>query len=167
MVRFVPKSCLFDFFLLTFFLSYREIDTVQCKNPVIVTEKYVWGDLQGVWANYLMLACYYPQGKQQFKSCLFDFFLLRFFQSYREIDTVQCKKKTVFVTEKYVWGDLRGVWAPYLMLALRWNALRQRMAEEESGAWGCVDNGDVIVRLTGQQTNHATSKLFTLWVVAC
>ena len=21
----------------------------------------------------------------------------------------------------------------------RWNALRQRMAEEESGAWGCVD----------------------------
>ena len=43
----------------------------------------------------------------------------------------------------------------------------QRMAEEESGAWGCVDNGDNIVRLTGQQTNHAASKLFTLWVVAC
>ena len=41
----------------------------------------------------------------------------------------------------------------------RWNALRQRMAEEESGAWGSVDTRDVIVRLTGQQTNHATSKL--------
>ena len=50
---------------------------------------------------------------------------------------------------------------------LRRNALIQRMAEEESGAWGCVDTRDVIVRLTGQQTNHATSKLFTLWVVAC
>ena len=36
----------------------------------------------------------------------------------------------------------------------RWNALRQRMAEEESGAWGSVDTRDVIVRLTGQQTNH-------------
>ena len=34
MVVFVHKSCLFDFFL-----SYREIDTVQCKNPIIVTEK--------------------------------------------------------------------------------------------------------------------------------
>ena len=44
----------------------------------------------------------------------------------------------------------------------RWNALRQRMAEEESGAWGSVDTRDVIVRLTGQQTNHATSKLLTL-----
>src|SRR4029434_9951147 len=41
----------------------------------------------------------------------------------------------------------------------RRNALIQRMAEEESGAWGCVDTRDVIVRLTGQQTNHATSKL--------
>src|SRR4029434_3192691 len=40
----------------------------------------------------------------------------------------------------------------------RVNALRQRMAEEESGAWGSVDTRDVIVRLTGQQTNHATSK---------
>ena len=40
------------------------------------------------------------------------------------------------------------------------------MTEEESGAWGCVDNGDVIVRLTGQQTNHAASELFTLWVVS-
>src|SRR4029434_2336816 len=29
------------FFLLRFFLNYREIDTVQCKNPFIVTEKYV------------------------------------------------------------------------------------------------------------------------------
>src|SRR4029434_6328685 len=45
---------------------------------------------------------------------------------------------------------------------IRWNALRQRMAEEESGAWGSVDTRDVIVRLTGQQTNHATSKLLTL-----
>src|SRR4029434_7780529 len=44
----------------------------------------------------------------------------------------------------------------------RWNALRQQMAEEESGAWGSVDTRDVIVRLTGQQTNHATSKLLTL-----
>ena len=44
----------------------------------------------------------------------------------------------------------------------RWNALRQRMAEEESGAWGSVDTRDVIVRLTGHQTNHATSKLLTL-----
>ena len=35
MVVFVPKSCLFDFFF------YREIDTVQRKNPIIVTEKYV------------------------------------------------------------------------------------------------------------------------------
>ena len=43
MVVFVPKSCLFDFFLLRFFLSYQEIDTVQCKNPVTVTEKYVRG----------------------------------------------------------------------------------------------------------------------------
>src|SRR4029434_2884109 len=39
------------------------------------------------------------------------------------------------------------------------SALRQRMAEEESGAWGSVDTRDVIVRLTGQQTNHATSHL--------
>src|SRR4029434_2440849 len=38
MFVFVPKSCLFDFFLLRFFKSYREIDTVQCKNPFIVTE---------------------------------------------------------------------------------------------------------------------------------
>ena len=37
-------------------------------------------------------------------------------------------------------------------------ALRQRMAEEEAGAWGSVDTRDVIVRLTGQQTNHATCK---------
>ena len=44
----------------------------------------------------------------------------------------------------------------------RWNALRQRMAEEESGAWGSVHTKDVIVRLTGKQTNHATSKLLTL-----
>ena len=50
---------------------------------------------------------------------------------------------------------------------LRWNALRQRMAEEESGAWGSVDTRDVIVRLTGHQTNHATSKLLTLYAVAC
>ena len=64
MVVFVPKSCLFDFFLLRFFKSYREIDTVQCKNAFIVSEKYIWGDLRGVWASYLMLACYYPQGKQ-------------------------------------------------------------------------------------------------------
>src|SRR4029434_1879643 len=28
-------------FLVRFFKSYREIDTVQCKNPFIVTEKYV------------------------------------------------------------------------------------------------------------------------------
>src|SRR4029434_1485039 len=41
----------------------------------------------------------------------------------------------------------------------RWNALRQRMAEEESGAWGSHDTRDVIVRLTGQQTNHAASYL--------
>ena len=34
MVVFVPKSCLFDFFWLRFFLSYREIHTVQCKTPV-------------------------------------------------------------------------------------------------------------------------------------
>lgn len=33
------------------------------------------------------------------------------------------------------------------------------MAEEESGAWGSVDIRDVLVILTGQQTNHATSKL--------
>jgi len=46
MVVFVPKSCLFDFLLLIFLESYREIDTVQCKNPIIVTEKYVWEDLQ-------------------------------------------------------------------------------------------------------------------------
>ena len=39
MVVFVPKSGLFDFFLLIFLESYREIDTVQCKNPIIVTEK--------------------------------------------------------------------------------------------------------------------------------
>ena len=45
---------------------------------------------------------------------------------------------------------------------LRWNALIQRMTEESSDAWGCVDNEAVIVRLTGQQTNHATRKLFTL-----
>src|SRR4029434_3968766 len=37
------------------------------------------------------------------------------------------------------------------------------MAEEESGEWGSVDTRDVIVRLTGQQTNHATSKLLTLY----
>src|SRR4029434_9681695 len=48
MVVFVHKSCLFDFFLFRFFKSYREIDTVQCKNPFIVTEKYVRGDLRGV-----------------------------------------------------------------------------------------------------------------------
>ena len=36
--------------------------------------------------------------------------------------------------------------------------LIQWMSEEESGAWGSVDTRDVIVRLTGQQTNHATSK---------
>src|SRR4029434_10395738 len=36
---FVPKSCLFHFFLLILLESYREIDTVQCKNPIIVTEK--------------------------------------------------------------------------------------------------------------------------------
>ena len=41
----------------------------------------------------------------------------------------------------------------------RCKALIQQMAEEESGAWGCIDTRDVIVRLTGQQTNHATSKL--------
>src|SRR4029434_8974279 len=41
MVVFVPKSCLFDFFLLRFFLRYRRIDTGQFKNPFIVTEKYV------------------------------------------------------------------------------------------------------------------------------
>src|SRR4029434_5821585 len=41
LVVFVPKSCLFDFFLLRFFKSYREIDTVQCKNPLLVTEKYI------------------------------------------------------------------------------------------------------------------------------
>src|SRR4029434_2686081 len=29
------------------------------------------------------------------------------------------------------------------------------MAEGESGSQGCVDNRDVIVRLTGQQTNQA------------
>ena len=41
------------------------------------------------------------------------------------------------------------------------------MAEEESGAWGSVDDTrDVIVRLTGQQTNHATSKLLTLYSIA-
>ena len=40
-VVFVHKSCLFDFFLLRFFLSYLEIDSVQCKNLFIVTEKYV------------------------------------------------------------------------------------------------------------------------------
>ena len=48
----------------------------------------------------------------------------------------------------------------------RWNALIQRMAEEESGAWGCVDNRDVIVRLTGQQTDQAvylvSSSMLTL-----
>src|SRR4029434_821006 len=38
MVVFVPKSCLFDFLLLIFLESYREIDTVQCKNPIIVTD---------------------------------------------------------------------------------------------------------------------------------
>src|SRR4029434_11339009 len=43
----------------------------------------------------------------------------------------------------------------------RWNVLIQRMAEEESDAWGCVDTRDVIVRLTGQQTNHATSNMLT------
>src|SRR4029434_9140527 len=48
-VVFVHKSCLSTFFLLRFFFeSYQEIVTVQCKNPIIVTEKYVWGDLRGV-----------------------------------------------------------------------------------------------------------------------
>src|SRR4029434_6140943 len=47
-------------------------------------------------------------------------------------------------------------------IRFRWNALRQRMAEEESGAWGSVDTRNVIVRLTGHKTTHATSKLLSL-----
>ena len=41
MVVFVPKSFKFYFFLPRFLESYREIDTVQYKNAIIVTEKYV------------------------------------------------------------------------------------------------------------------------------
>ena len=35
-----PKV-LFDFSLIIFLESYREIDTAKCKNTIIVTEKYV------------------------------------------------------------------------------------------------------------------------------
>src|SRR4029434_9408181 len=62
-VVFVPKSCLFGFLLLIFLESYREIDTVQCKNLVIETEKYVWGFARCL--SQLSNVRYYPQGKQR------------------------------------------------------------------------------------------------------
>src|SRR4029434_7794649 len=55
-------------------------------------------------------------------------------------------------------SSLPCAWPDRAFTRFRWNALRQRMAEEESGAWGSVDTIDVIVRLTGQQTNHATKQ---------
>ena len=46
------------------------------------------------------------------------------------------------------------LWTNSSLRCVRCNALIQRMREEESGAWGWVNNGDVIVRLTGQLSLH-------------
>ena len=40
------------------------------------------------------------------------------------------------------------------------------MPEGVSGAWGCVDSGDVYSEIDRSTTNHAASELFTLSLVA-
>src|SRR4029434_10908686 len=77
----------------------------------------------------------------------------------QHIPTASCESSVTLTQSSRLFSDqiINGAFT-----RTRWNALRQRMAKEESGAWGSVDTRDIIVRLTGQQTNHATRKLLTL-----
>src|SRR4029434_3891163 len=105
-----------------------------------------------------MLACYYSQGKQ-LASGVIGSLTCESHYNVSVINTTPCARLLLChpLDQRIPTQTCDRAFTRF-----RWNALRQRMAEEESGAWGSVDTKDVIVRLTGQQTNHATSKLLTL-----
>src|SRR4029434_1355296 len=105
-----------------------------------------------------MLACYYLQGKQLASGVIG----LLTCQSHYNVYGINRTPRARLLLRHPLDQRILTRTCACSVTRLRWNALIQRMTEEESGAWSCVDNGDVIVRFTGQRTNHATSKLFTL-----